>query len=177
MSTDLNEKLLLACSAGDTESARTLLALGADVNARDNASPYRHTPLMMSVRSGHLNTAQYLVESKADLSIQSTRGYTALIEAAWFGREEILKMLIEAGAEIDAVNYDGNTALMEAALMGHAGIVKALLDAGAHPDRMNKEGKTALDLARKDVIKALIKDRMSIISRIAVTFRKLSRRP
>jgi ankyrin repeat protein len=176
MPSDLNEKLIYACSIGDTVNIRALLARGADVNARDVSSPYKHTPLMMSTRSGHLDIARFLIESKADLNIQSTRGYTALIEAAWFGKLDILRLLIDARAELDAVNYEGNTALMEAASMGHTDIVKELLNAGAHPDRLNKAQQTAMDLAKNEEIKKLIGNRLNIISRISISVKKLSRR-
>ncbi len=177
MSSELNDRLIDVAGRGDLDALRECIEKGADINTRDNLSPYKHTPLMMAVRSGHFDAAKFLINSKAGLNIQSTRGYTALIEAAWFGKRDIAKLLLDSGAEADLANDDGNTALMEAAIMGHDGIVMDLLSAGAHPDRMNKAGRTAMDLAKNDFIKGLINKRMSIIGRIKVSIKKISMGP
>ncbi len=89
-----------ACSSGQTEIARFLLAHGADINAQDDL---QNTPLIYACKhgGGHLELATMLVqEYHADISIQGDCLNTAALWAKTMGHDDILEML--HNAEIDA---------------------------------------------------------------------------
>jgi hypothetical protein len=107
---------------------RSLIARGADVNARDSQGC---TPLMLAVRSDPgiphdkaVNTVRALVNNKLTI--------------------------------VDAQDAEGCTALMHAASSGNKGLVKLLLSHKAKRDIMNMEGKTACDLTTCPETKAIL---------------------
>jgi len=64
------------------------------------------------------------------INIRSSRGYTLLAVAAWFGREEIMQFLFDHGAE---VNISTVSPIYHAAKNGHEAIVRILLERGDDP--------------------------------------------
>ena len=85
---------------------------------------------------------------------------TALIEASWMNKEEIVRFLLEKQADPLAVDFSGNSALHYAAQSGHLLIVEILLEKGASVFACNAAGETPLQLAvknnRRDVVKTLL---------------------
>lgn len=87
---------------------------------------------MKACFSGHLSTAQYLVEKGADIHLKSAiHENTAIFYAAISGEVEVVKFLYEKGAELNLQNKEGETPLMKAADFGHAHIVEYLIRMGA----------------------------------------------
>ena len=84
-------------------------------------------------------------------------GRTALMEAAWFGYEELVGRLLAAGADpllrevSEPQHFSGDTALHKAASRGHAGIVRVLLDAGVGVDLEGQGGLVPLRYAHNDL--------------------------
>lgn len=71
----------------------------------------------------------------------------ALVIAAGYGREKIVRTLLKDGVSVNHRLPDGTTALIMAAappVPGQDKIVEVLLKAGAHIDVQNKDGRTAL---------------------------------
>ena len=62
------------------------------------------------------------------MDIHNKDGCCALVRAAKYGNEEIVKLIVQYGAEVDIKSYNGNTPLIKASEAGHEGIVKFLLD-------------------------------------------------
>jgi hypothetical protein len=103
--------------------------------------------LHQAALEGNLPAVRRHIEAGADLNARDpSRGSSALIIAATFGRTEVARALIAAGADVDQRNDDGSTALITAALFCHSEIVRALLDAGADKSIRTTSGSTALDI-------------------------------
>ena len=90
--------LLFAARSGDAESARLLLAAGADVNDRlpDGASA-----LVVAAHSGHRRVATLLLEAGANANANDV-GYTALHAAVLRSDLDLVKALLAHGANPDS---------------------------------------------------------------------------
>lgn len=119
----LSEELLNVAKKGDAAAVKSLLAKGADVNAKTR---YNQTPLMFAAQQGHIEIVKTLLEAGADLNVTDTfyKSVTALSAAADKGHVEIVKLLLEKGAK------DKETVLFVGAQEGRAAVVKVALDMG-----------------------------------------------
>jgi ankyrin repeat protein len=94
--------LFTACDVEDLALERMLLERGADPNQRLNlhASPYRSfdrdVTVLMFARTTAIAAA--LIEFGADVNAQAKDGTTALMNAAVWGRVEVLRVLLDCGA-------------------------------------------------------------------------------
>ena len=88
-----------------------------------------------------------LIEEGADVNVQDSEGWTALLYASSYGYTEIAQLLIEAGADVNTRNNKGWTALRYASGQENPKIAKLLIDAGANVDVQDQNGWTALMLA------------------------------
>jgi len=70
-----------------------------------------------------------LLDKGADLNSKNNDGHTALIAAAKYGRDSVVKLLLGKGANI--TSKDARGLLVVAAEQGREYLVKLLLDAGA----------------------------------------------
>ena len=109
--------LLYAAREGHLETARNLVAAGADVNL---ASGDHMSPMVMATLNGHLDLAQFLLDHGANPKLASDTGLTALYAAidvqwapkAWFpqpnvtqektGYLDFMKALLDRGADPNA---------------------------------------------------------------------------
>jgi ankyrin repeat protein len=148
---------------------RTLVKLGANVNARQTREPrdgFRNqlnrmgaTPFLLAAKSVDVPLMRLLVELGADATIPTEDGTTALMAAAGVGiwapgenpgtdDEAIaaLKIAYDAGSDdVNAVNANGDTAIHGAVYRaGSIGMLRFLLDKGAKPDVVNNKGWTPL---------------------------------
>ena len=111
----------MAAAAYAGRIAERLLALGAEVNARNRRGA---TPL------------HYASDGVPGSSSWNPRAQVGMIAR-----------LVMAGAEVDAADDGGTTPLQRAVRNRCAAAVRALLDAGADVDRDNGRGSTARTLA------------------------------
>ena len=72
------------------ETVGSLLAGGADVNARSNAG---WTALMSAAWEGHSAVVKTLLEKGADASLKNSRGETARMLAETAGRADVVRLL------------------------------------------------------------------------------------
>jgi ankyrin repeat protein len=113
------------------EIVRLLIENGADVNTKDG---FGDTVLMFACEQGHLDLANFLLESGADIHQVNTnvfRGKTALMGAAGAGQAEVVKLLLAHHADVNAAGADKETALFKAAYYGRAEVASILLENGA----------------------------------------------
>ena len=150
--------------AEKTKAIQVLLSIGADPNATDIIG---QTALQTAARSGQTPIVKLLLESGANLDIQSRYGNTALMQVVWSrgwqlegdiqsatpmaiwhsGIRQAVDLLLKNGADPNIQNKSGETALMVVVSQGKLPIVDLLLKNGANPDIQNKDGNTALMMA------------------------------
>src|SRR3990172_1735628 len=119
-----DEQLFAAIEEGKELLAEGLVARGrASVNARNAA---RETALYWAVLSGHIVTAQRLLERGADPNVRDLKGNTALHAAADGGHLEIARMLLARMTEPGAKNREGLSARDYARRRGYEYIEKLL---------------------------------------------------
>ena len=168
--------LCIAVSDIEPDRVKSLLAAGANINARSNRSPTKGmTMVMLAVwHRWDREALQLLLDAGADVNAKDDRGNTAMILATEtspvIDRAE-MELLIQAGADINAKGVDGMTALMHAAMRGHTPIVQCLLEAGADANLKDARGWTALMHAsriyagRPEVVSLLIKSGADVNAR------------
>src|SRR5712691_7496079 len=162
--------LMFAAREGDVDSARVLVAAGADVNATGGDGK---DALGLALFDGNYDVASYLLDSHANVNQADAQGFTPLFWAVdrrnmetapnfpWMVTTDplpLIKKLLDAGANPNAlVNNtprarmrDGTprivfaTALMRAAFSGDPELAKLLLSYGADPHTMSKDNETTL---------------------------------
>jgi ankyrin repeat protein len=117
---------------GALDTVKSLLARGADVNAKETAEG--QTALMWAAAEGHTDVVQALIERGADVHARSARGYTALLLTAREANVETTEALLAAGADVNEAAKDGTTALVVATVRGHTQYATILLNHGANPN-------------------------------------------
>jgi ankyrin repeat protein len=150
--------LLFAARQGSLESARLLVAAGANV---DDVAPNGTSALVLAAHSGHRALAAYLLEEGADPHAAGA-GYTALHAAVLRGDAPLVAALVARGADPNAVlvtatparrasqdwamnlSWIGATPLWMAARFADAAIMRVLLANGADPRFVMKNGTTTL---------------------------------
>ncbi|XP_040119139.1 protein phosphatase 1 regulatory subunit 12B isoform X2 [Oryx dammah] len=95
---------LAACSSGDTDEVRRLLARGADV---DTANVDGLTALHQACIDENLDVVKFLVENGASVNQQDNEGWTPLHAAASCGYLNIAEYFINHGASVGIVNNEG----------------------------------------------------------------------
>jgi uncharacterized protein len=165
--------LMFAAREGDLESARLLIAAGANVNARGGDGK---NALGLAIFNGNYELASHLVDAKSDVNQADTQRFTPLYWAVdrrnmetapnfpWMVTADplpLIKKLLDAGANPNAVVQntprarmrEGSpriifaTALMRAAFAGDLELTKLLLAYGADPKVISNDGETMLAAA------------------------------
>jgi len=147
----LNEELLSAAKKGDAAAVKSLLAKGADVNAKTR---YNQTPLMFAAEKGHLEIVKALIEAGADVNVVDTfyKFFTPLYGAASKGHVEVVKLLLEKGAR------SKEQALFIGAQEGQASVVKAALELGGlSPETLNRALSSVDEAESKEIAEMLKK--------------------
>ncbi len=119
--------LHLACFFAHAETARELIARGADVNAiADN--PTRVQPLHSAAAGQSAEIVALLLDHGATPDARQHGGWTALHAAAMNGDVQMARALLKHGADPDLAADDGQTVR---SLVEDKPELKALLDTGA----------------------------------------------
>ena len=144
----LDQQMVEAAFVCDLVRVRTLLARGADPNARDEDG---RTPLFSAVLGGSVALLGLLLESRADVNARDGRGATALHVAAEEVLFEAATLLVGRGADVNAQDDEGNTPLGRAVFSarGRYDVVRLLTKSGARDDIPNRAGETPRQLAER----------------------------
>jgi hypothetical protein len=152
--------------------ARTLVAAGADVNARQTKEPnsdmegrnslnrFGATAFFLAAKSVDVPLMEVLLEIGADPFIGNVDGDSPLMVAAGVGvysqgespgqpeeSADAVKLLLDLGAPVNDVDKNGETALHGPAWRGSNEAVTLLVDAGARLDVRNSRGWLPLTIA------------------------------
>ena len=162
--------LMFAAREDDIESARLLVAAGADLNALGGDGK---DALGLAAFSGSYNIASFLIDTHAKVNQADAQGFTPLFWAVdrrnmetapnfpWMITTDplpLIKQLLDAGANPNALidntprgrMREGSprivyaTSLMRAAFAGDIELVKLLLAHGADPHIISKDRETSL---------------------------------
>jgi uncharacterized protein len=162
--------LMLAAREGDLESARLLVAAGAQLNALAGDGK---DALSIAIFNGAYALAEFLVDNHADVNHADTQRFTPLFWAVdrrnmetapnfpWMITTDplpLIKKLLDAGAKPNAIinstprarMREGSprivfaTAFMRAAFSGDLEVVKLLLAHGADPHIQSSDRETSL---------------------------------
>ena len=165
--------LMLAAREGDVESARLLLAAGADVNAIAGDGK---DALGLAIFNGNYELASFLIDNKSNVNQADSQGFTPLFWAVdrrnmetapnfpWMVTADplpLIKKLLDAGANPNAlVNNTPRarmragsprivfaTSLMRAAFSADLELVTLLLSHGADARAISKDGETMVEAA------------------------------
>lgn len=147
MSSSIQKAFHQSVERNDIETARRMIAAGADVNAAYDE--YENRSFLDACYSGKLDLVKFLVEAGADVNLPDSCGTVPLVRAivSIHETDDVVKYLINCGADVNACAGESWSPL-EAAVHEHAAdIVKLLLDAGANLHALDAFGKTAMDYA------------------------------
>lgn len=82
---DFDEELITAAEKGDIGTAQALLAKGADVNVKDNAT------LMLAAKNGRTEIVRDLLSKGVNVNTKTKHGETALMLSAFGGSTETVE--------------------------------------------------------------------------------------
>ena len=144
-----HETLLSAVTNGKADVVKSLLAEGANINERDSDG---NTALMIASEGTaylphNLPMVQILIDARASLEAQDTRGRAALHRAAAEGRTNVVGLLLNSGALVNPRNHDGATPLFYAVQFGKMPVVQLLIAHHAQVDLADVSGTTPLMIA------------------------------
>ena len=131
-SLDTHTHLHFAARMNDSNSARWLIANGANVNAKDEDG---HTPLHEAAGDNATETAALLLKNGAEVNAKNNGGFTPLHYAATVNAPETAALLLKNGAEVNAKNNWDGTPLDWATRQEHSEIQSLLK---RHGGRCNK---------------------------------------
>ena len=167
--------LVFAAREGDLESARLLVAAGANVNQQ---TEYGWTPLLTAVNNRNYALAQFLVERGANVNLANKGGWTPLylatdnrnieggdypVPKADLDHLQLIELLLQKGADpnlrvkdntltrtIFTMQWffeDGATPFVRAAQSSDTALMTLLLEHGADPKVTTRSGDSALTAA------------------------------
>jgi len=104
--------------------------------------------LLRVAESGEVDEVVRLLPRVVDINARNRHGMTALMKAAFFGHEPVVRVLLEHGADPNLMRNDSFTALALAAFFGHVETVKTLIEFGARTEVVTRSGASARAWAR-----------------------------
>ncbi|MFT4558403.1 MAG: ankyrin repeat protein [Planctomycetaceae bacterium] len=96
-----------AVIVGNSAAVEQHIAAGTELNAKEEIGG--NTPLMLAAVYGRSDIARTLIDAGSDLEVRNKSGGTALHQACFFCRPEIVKLLLQSGASSSATNSDDRT--------------------------------------------------------------------
>ncbi|MBP3730610.1 MAG: ankyrin repeat domain-containing protein [Mailhella sp.] len=134
--------LFQACRSGDLESVRMNVEGRIDVNSRDSNG---NTPLMLAVKEGHADIAEYLLSRGADWKLANSMGFPAPAYITDNNAARLMSVFMRHGMSMGITfGEDGRTLLHNAVRSGYAGLARVLMERGADPNARNRDKETPM---------------------------------
>lgn len=130
MNSDIQKAFHEAVKKNDVETARRMIAAGADVNL---FSTNEHPPLVVATNHEDTSMLQLLLENGAQPNSCSDFKVSALVNAASDGKLDMVCLLLNAGADPNYAPDCSYSALMAAVCWGNNEVAERLIQAGANP--------------------------------------------
>ena len=111
-------------------------------------TPEAAAELWRVAESGDVDELLRLLPRVNDINVRNRHGMTALMKAAFYGHEPVVRALLEHGANPNLIRGDRFTALALAAFFGHGETVKTLIEFGAKTEHVTRCGASARTWAR-----------------------------
>ena len=121
--------LMWASLSATGEFIKTLINLGADVNAQ--RTDHKIAPLSLAAYWNNLMAVDILLKHGADVSLLNISKWTELHQCAEKGFLSVSRLLIDSGCDINLRDNKGQTPLYLAVKNKHKYIVKCLLESEA----------------------------------------------
>ena len=157
---DLDSCLTIACDEGQIDTAKILVARGADPNYENRRAK---TPLILAtelVDPCDSALVKILLTHGALVNKTTSNGNTVLLSASKYGNVELIGMLLHANANLNWEYNDGASPLMRACYYNHAGLVRFFIERGAHIESKNLRQETPLYIASfrgyLDIVRILV---------------------
>lgn len=151
---DNSTPLHIAVERDDTNMVSYLLGVGADIEARRRTGYVLSfegglRPIHIAVQRNNLTMLRLILNHHANINSQGEDGRTALLEAALYGHQELIKELIHRQVNVKVTGVSpncfqaashllldgyGRTALHYAAVRGNYAIVEMLIEGGVDID-------------------------------------------
>ncbi|XP_045673952.1 ankyrin repeat domain-containing protein 42 isoform X1 [Phyllostomus hastatus] len=120
-----------AVRAGDVKQLSEIVEHGTNINEVDII--HKFTPLHWAAHSGSLECLHWLLWHGADITLATTRGWTAAHIAAIRGQDACMQALIINGANLAAQDDRGCTPVHLASTHGHSFTLQVMLRSGVDP--------------------------------------------
>ncbi len=120
-----------AAQGGHVAAIQKLLDAGASIDGRVNGGEDGDSPLVIALRFGNFEAADYLIRAGADIEARSYHYETPLMLAAKYGAVDTVVLLLERHADLNAADQEGVNALLLACQGGSLDIVQKLVESGA----------------------------------------------
>ncbi|KAL5013169.1 hypothetical protein ScPMuIL_007439, partial [Solemya velum] len=138
---DLEVKIVQAATQGDLQTVKEIVSSHPNMVNRKLEGK---SALQLASYEGNTDIVDYLLQKKADVSLDDDEGDTALHYAA-FGKEpEALRLLLQNGAKCDAQNNKKQMALHISIAKGCAKCTKQLLNHGSSVTIKDVDGDTPM---------------------------------
>lgn len=121
----------------------------------------RNSPIMFAVKSGSVETVEYLLKKWAEINYVDALGVSPLLLATSKNHLKMVEILLKYEANINIEDSYNQTPLFEAIKQNDVEIIDLLLAGGADIEHKNREGRTALmvsafDKSRIDAMKKIL---------------------
>ena len=117
-----------AAQEGFIDIAKLLIAVGADLNLKDDCG---FSSLHKAVGENHVDLVRLLIDNGAEVDIRDDTFSTPLFIACSYGIQLMVDLLINSKATINIFDSHSNSPIVYAVLYGHFEIVKILINEGA----------------------------------------------
>jgi ankyrin repeat protein len=148
--------LSYACDLGETDTAKYLIQLGANVNGSQTYD-YTHDelyriPILVTVDNDDEEMLRYLLDHDADpdMRIQGIFSEHVLFRAIVLERTKMIELLLQHGANPNTVNSRRWSPLTLAVSYNYIEMAKILILHGSNIDFQNFNGMTALGIANSN---------------------------